>query len=112
MPLTDKGFLLHGHLGTVMGNGYDNATMPRFTYGYGANGQAAYVRDSELNRTVWTEYDTSERPMRVHVLEGGDEDDFMLNAVTRLEDGRCFLFSADDDFMQSYVSKQRFMAVL
>ena len=69
MPLTDKGFLLHGHLGTVMGNGYDNATMPRFTYGYGANGQAAYVRDSELNRTVWTEYDTSERPMRVHVLE-------------------------------------------
>ena len=62
-------FLLHGHLGTVMGNGYDNATMPRFTYGYGANGQAAYVRDSELNRTVWTEYDTSERPMRVHVLE-------------------------------------------
>ena len=70
MPLTDKGFLLHGHLGTVMGNGYDNATMPRFTYGYGANGQAAYVRDSELNRTIWTEYDTSERPMRVHVLEG------------------------------------------
>lgn len=70
MPLTDKGFLLHGHLGTVMGNGYDNAIMPRFTYGYGANGQAAYVRDSELNRTVWTEYDTSERSMRVHVLEG------------------------------------------
>jgi len=29
-----------------------------------------------------------------------------------LEDGRCFLFSADDDFMQSYVGKQRFMAVL
>ena len=45
-------------------------------------------------------------------VPGGDEDDFMLNAVTRLEDGRCFLFSADDDFMQSYVSKQRFMAVL
>ena len=54
----------------VTGISYDNATMPRFTYGYGANGQAAYVRDSELNRTVWTEYDTSERPMRVHVLEG------------------------------------------
>ena len=54
----------------VTGISYDNATKPRFTYGYGANGQAAYVRDSELNRTVWTEYDTSERPMRVHVLEG------------------------------------------
>lgn len=54
----------------VTGISYDNATKPRFTYGYGANGQAAYVRDSELNRTVWTEYDTSERPTRVHVLEG------------------------------------------
>lgn len=101
MPLTDKGFLLHGHLGTVMGNGYDNATMPRFTYGYGANGQAAYVRDSELNRTVWTEYDTKRAVDARSCAGGSDEDDFMLNAVTRLEDGRCFLFSADDDFMQS-----------
>ena len=39
-------------------------------------------------------------------------DKILSNAVTRLEDGRCFLFSADDDFMQSYVGKQRFMAVL
>lgn len=55
-----------------------------------------------------------EEPVEVRFfgVPGGDEDDFMLNAVTRLEDGRCFLFSADDDFMQSYVSKQRFMAVL
>mgnify|MGYP007130150530 FL=1 len=50
--------------------------------------------------------------VRFFGVPGGDEDDFMLNAVTRLEDGRCFLFSADDDFMQSYVGKQRFMAVL
>lgn len=54
----------------VTGIHYDDATTPRFTYDYGANGQVAYVRDNELNRTVWTEYDTSERPMRVHVLEG------------------------------------------
>lgn len=55
-----------------------------------------------------------EEPVEVRFfgVPGGDEDDFMLNAVTRLEGGRCFLFSADDDFMQSYVSKQRFMAVL
>ena len=55
-----------------------------------------------------------EEPVEVRFfgVPGGDEDDFMLNAVTRLEDGRCFLFSADDDFMQSYVGKQRFMAVL
>lgn len=45
-----------------------------------------------------------EEPVEVRFfgVPGGDEDDFMLNAVTRLEDGRCFLFSADDDFMQSY----------
>ena len=51
-----------------------------------------------------------EEPVEVRFfgVPGGDEDDFMLNAVTRLEDGRCFLFSADDDFMQSYVGKQRF----
>ena len=55
-----------------------------------------------------------EEPVEIRFfgVPGGDEDDFMLNAVTRLEDGRCFLFSADDDFMQSYVGKQRFMAVL
>lgn len=55
-----------------------------------------------------------EEPVEVRFfgVPDGDEDDFMLNAVTRLEDGRCFLFSADDDFMQSYVGKQRFMAVL
>lgn len=53
----------------VTGIHYDDATTPRFTYDYGANGQVAYVRDNELNRTVWTEYDTSERPIRTHILE-------------------------------------------
>ena len=53
----------------VTGIHYDDATTPRFTYGYGANGQVAYVRDNELNRTVWTEYDTSERPTRTHIRE-------------------------------------------
>ena len=51
------------------------------------------------------------KPFKNHPFKVRD-DQRMLNAVTRLEDGRCFLFSADDDFMQSYVSKQRFMAVL
>ena len=53
----------------VTGIHYDDATTPRFTYDYGANGQVAYVRDNELNRTVWTEYDTSERPTHTHILE-------------------------------------------
>ena len=53
----------------VTGIHYDDATEPRFTYDYGANGQAAYVKDAELGRTVWTEYDTSERPIRTHLME-------------------------------------------
>ena len=53
----------------VTGIHYDDATEPRFTYDYGANGQAAYVKDAELGRTVWTEYDTSERPIRMHLME-------------------------------------------
>lgn len=54
----------------VTGIHYDDATAPRFTYDYGANGQATYVRDSELNRTAFTEYDTSERPIRMQLFEG------------------------------------------
>ena len=53
----------------VTGIHYDDATEPRFTYDYGANGQAVYVKDAELGRTVWTEYDTSERPIRTHLME-------------------------------------------
>lgn len=53
----------------VTGIHYDDATEPRFTYDYGANGRAAYVKDAELGRTVWTEYDTSERPIRTHLME-------------------------------------------
>ena len=53
----------------VTGIHYDDATEPRFTYDYGANGQAAYVKDAELGRTVWTEYDMSERPIRMHLME-------------------------------------------
>lgn len=54
----------------VTGIRYDAATTPRFTYDYGANGQVAYVHDSELERTAWMEYDTSERPIRSHLMEG------------------------------------------
>lgn len=53
----------------LKGTTYDSAATPRFTYDYGANGQAAYIRDAVLNRTFWTEYDTAERPIRTHQLE-------------------------------------------
>lgn len=61
---------IHDDFRRVKGLQYDAATTPRFTYEYGANGQIAYIRDNELNRTIWTEYDTSERPIKTHVLEG------------------------------------------
>lgn len=53
----------------VIGIRFDDEETPRFTYKYGANGQAAYVHDNELNCTSWTEYDSSERPIRSHLHE-------------------------------------------
>ena len=64
-----KGHYTRDDFRRVTGIHYDDATEPRFTYDYGANGQAAYVKDAELGRTVWTEYDTSERPIRTHLME-------------------------------------------
>lgn len=48
-------------------------TVPRFEYEYGANGKAAYVHDNELNQTVWTEYDGSERPIRAYLMENASD---------------------------------------
>ena len=41
---------------------YDNETVDRYRYEYGANGQAAEVVDSHLNRTARTDYDLADRP--------------------------------------------------
>ena len=43
---------------------YDNETTPRYTYEYGANGQAMRVEDKNLNRVQQVEYDLAERPMQ------------------------------------------------
>ncbi len=43
---------------------HDAETADRYTYEYGANGQAARVHDNNLNRTYETEYDLSDRPCR------------------------------------------------
>ena len=53
----------------ITGIHYDADTADRFQYEYGANGQAAFVYDKELGRKVWTEYDTSERPIRTHITK-------------------------------------------
>jgi RHS repeat-associated protein len=42
----------------------DPAIAPRYSYEYGANGQIAQVKDNELNRTQWTEYDQAQRPIQ------------------------------------------------
>lgn len=59
----------HDDFRRVTGIHYDNDTVPRFEYEYGANGKVAYVHDNELNRTVWTEYDGCERPIRTYQME-------------------------------------------
>lgn len=64
-----KVYYTHDDFRRVTGIHYDNDTVPRFEYEYGANGQAAYVHDNELNRTIWTEYDGSERPVRTCQME-------------------------------------------
>ena len=33
----------------------------KYSYIYGANGNVAEVKDHELNRTIWTEYDQAQR---------------------------------------------------
>lgn len=53
----------------IVGIAFDTDTTPRFVYKYGANGQVSYVHDNELNMTIWTEYDTSERPSKIHLLK-------------------------------------------
>lgn len=57
----------------VVGIHYDNDTVPRFKYEYGANGQVAYVHDNELNRTAWVEYDASERLTRTHQMVNAND---------------------------------------
>ena len=106
-------------LKTANGNLLENCMCQRLIEQYNAPEYERVQLLHELSGLYSEAYENTtlffgEEPVEVRFfgVPGGDEDDFMLNAVTRLEDGRCFLFSADDDFMQSYVSKQRFMAVL
>ena len=47
----------------LIGVKHDNDASDRYTYEYGANGQAAIVRDSNLGRVLQTECDLAERPM-------------------------------------------------
>ena len=64
----------------IKGIGYDDAESPRFNYEYGANGEVAFVHDNELQRTAWTEYDASERPSCLHIMEDATE---TQNGTTR-----------------------------
>ncbi len=110
----------NGMAGTMaFGDLLENCTRQRLLDQYNAPEYECVQLLHELSGLYSEAYENTalffgEEPVEVRFfgVPGGDEDDFMLNAVTRLEDGRCFLFSADDDFMQSYVGKQRFMAVL
>ena len=48
---------------------YDSETADRYTYEYGANGQAALMEDRHLNRVHQTEYDLAERPCETSIRD-------------------------------------------
>lgn len=48
---------------------YDGEATPRYTYEYGANGEAAEVTDANLKRTTRTDYDLADRPCQTEVHE-------------------------------------------
>ena len=54
----------------VIGVSYDGETNPRYKYAYGADGKVAYVTDTHLGRTHWTEYDQAGRPMQSTTWDG------------------------------------------
>lgn len=51
---------------------YDGESTERYTYQYGANGQAGEVKDVNLGRTTRTDYDLAERPCQVEVRNDSD----------------------------------------
>ena len=56
----------------VTGVKYDDESANRFEYEYGADGRVAYVKDTNLKRTVWTERDLADRPARLHIMNTDD----------------------------------------
>ncbi len=59
---------LYDSFGRVTGIRYDNETSDRFSYGYDACQQAAYVIDNDRNVTVYTDYDLAGRPcLKTHL---------------------------------------------
>jgi RHS repeat-associated protein len=55
----------------VTGVKIDGGAQERYTYAYNANGQVAHVTDNRLNRVAQSEYDLSNRPMRIKTHENG-----------------------------------------
>ena len=65
---------------------YDNETTPRYTYEYGANGQAMRVEDKNLNRVQQVEYDLAERPMQKTIRDLNTEE--LIYRTTLQYDGK------------------------
>ena len=55
--------------GRVTGVKYDNETAARYKYEYGANGQASYLEDTNLQRSQQTEYDLANRPCQTTIRD-------------------------------------------
>ncbi len=65
---------------------YDGEATPRYTYEYGANGQAMRVEDKNLNRVQQVEYDLAERPMQKTIRDL--ETDELIYRTTLQYDGK------------------------
>ena len=65
---------------------YDGEATPRYTYQYGANGQAMRVEDKNLNRVQQVEYDLAERPMQKTIRDL--ETDELIYRTTLQYDGK------------------------
>ena len=75
----------HDDFDRITGVKYDGESSPRYTYEYGANGQAAFMKDNNLNRIHQTEYDLAERPVQSTIRDTSDN---LIYRTTLTYDGK------------------------
>jgi YD repeat-containing protein len=81
----------------ITGVHFDEETEPRYTYEYGANGQAAYLTDKHLGRRHWTEYDLAMRPKRATTLDSAANEILYRATLKYDKDGQVTEVAFDDD---------------
>ena len=62
---------------------YDDDSLPRYTYEYGANGQVSFMEDANLEQSKQVEYDLAERPCQVTIRDTSVSDPEADNLLYR-----------------------------